>query len=251
MTKNSFFSYGKYYDLINHKKNYQKEVKFLIKLLKTNHKKNLKILEFGSGTGKHSCLLAKKGYVIHGVEMSDEMILNSHKHKNFYLEKGDITKIKIKRKFDAVISLFHVVSYQTSNSSINAVFKNARQHLQDGGMFIFDMWYSPAVIHQKPSIKVKSFENNQIKIIRIAEPTSFHNKNIVNVKFKFFIQNLISKSVETFEEVHSMRHFSLPEISFIAEANGFKLQKAGEFLTNQKPSEKTWSIYLVFKKNLK
>jgi len=123
MTKNSFLSYGKYYDLINHKKNYHKEVEFLIKLLKKNYKKNPKILEFGSGTGKHGCLLAKKGYTVHWVEISQEMILNSLKHKNFYLEKGGITKIKIKRKFDSVISLFHVVSYQTSNSSINALFK--------------------------------------------------------------------------------------------------------------------------------
>ena len=46
-------------------------------------------------------------------------------------------------KVDAVVSLFHVVSYQTTNGRVLDMFRNARDHLEPGGLFLFDVWYGP------------------------------------------------------------------------------------------------------------
>ena len=48
------------------------------------------------------------------------------------------------------------MSYQNSNNKIEKVFKNANEHLNPGGLFIFDFWFTPAVLHQFPSIKFKT-----------------------------------------------------------------------------------------------
>ena len=38
------------------------------------------------------------------------------------------------------------MSYQTSNDDLNATFASARANLKQGGVFIFDCWYGPALL---------------------------------------------------------------------------------------------------------
>ena len=59
----------------------------------------------------------------------------------------------IGQKFDAIVFLFHVMSYQVTNKMLNEVFSNVFKHLNDGGLFIFDFWYGPAVLTDPPKKK--------------------------------------------------------------------------------------------------
>ena len=68
--------------------------------------------------------------------------------KGFTCQVGDITNVNLNKEFDNIISLFHVVSYLTSNYDIKNLFLNANKHLKKGGLFIFDIWYSPAVLNK-------------------------------------------------------------------------------------------------------
>ena len=45
-----------------------------------------------------------------------------------------------------MISLFHVMSYQTDNNDILSAFQSARNALNIGGIFIFDVWYGPGCV---------------------------------------------------------------------------------------------------------
>ena len=45
-----------------------------------------------------------------------------------------------------------------------------------------------------------------------------------------------------------MRHFSLPELKYYGSEFGFDHVKSEEFLTGDIPSENTWTICNVFKK---
>ena len=243
-----FNNYSKYYDLIYQDKNYKKETNYILNLLKKYKIFHGNLLEFGSGTGKHGYLLAEKGYNVIGIELSAGMVSKSKTHPKFTCKQGDITKIKVKKSFDVVFSLFHVMSYQTGNDQIKAVFNNVSKHLKKGGLFIFDFWYSPAVYHLKPSLRVKRFQNKQFKIVRVAEPENLTSRNLVNINFTFFINDLVKDTQVSFEETHTMRHFSLPEIDFLAEINGLKRIESHEFLSKKKPSEETWGVCAILKK---
>jgi len=243
-----FSNYSKYYDLLYQDKNYKKETDYLINILKKYKISSGNLLEFGSGTGKHGYLLAEKGYNVNGIELSAEMVSKSKAHPKFTCKQGDIAKVKVKQSFDVVFSLFHVISYQTNNNQINAVFNNASKHLKKEGLFIFDFWYSPAVYNLKPSVRVKRFQNKQFKIIRVAEPENLSDKNLVNINYTFFINDLVKDTQISFKETHTMRHFSLPEIDLLAEMNGLKCLESHEFLSKKKPSEETWGVCVVLKK---
>ena len=96
------------------------------------------------------------------------MIETAKKCKNFSIKEDDFKTFNLNSKFDTAISLFHVVSYLTTNVEIELSFKNVFNHLNTKGLFIFDFWYAPAVLTEKPSVRVKTFSNEKYKITRIA-----------------------------------------------------------------------------------
>jgi len=245
----NFNLYSKYYNLLYQKKNYSAEAKYIADCIK-NYSSNTKtILEFGSGTGGHGLILQKSGYKIYGLERSEQMVKEAKFH-GFPCEQADITNFRIDRKFDVVISLFHVLSYINDNSLLEKVFCNASNHLISGGLFIFDVWYSPAVCHLKPETRVKKVENEEIIVIRIAEPVIHSNLNVIDVNYTILVKEKFSEKWIEFQEKHPMRHFSIPEISLLAKFTGFELIKVEEFLTGNEPSENTWGVNFILKKNM-
>ncbi len=243
-----FESSSRYYDLLYQDKDTTSEVNYLVSLLERHGLKGSQLLEFGSGTGRHGSLLAERGYSVHGLERSSSMVASAKNVPGFSCQQGDITSTQLNRQFDAVLSLFHVLSYQISNSAVQAVFVNAARHLNSGGLFLFDVWYSPAVAFQRPDIRVKRINSDEICITRISEPTLYPNENRVDVHFTVFAQDIPNGSFNTFEEIHPMRHFSLPELDLFAEGAGFERLIAEEWMTSRPPSEATWGLCLVLRK---
>jgi SAM-dependent methyltransferase len=248
MTNSVFNAYSRYYDLLYQDKDYAGEASYIQDLLCRHGIKKGDLLEFGSGTGKHGRLLAAQGYTIHGIERSSEMVAQADAAPGFTCEQGDISTVQLDRTFNAVLSLFHVVSYQVSNGLLQAVFENAAAHLEKGGLFIFDFWYTPAVYAQQPSVRVKRMADSQVEITRIAEPQIYPNENRVDVNYTIYARNKADGSVQTLQERHPMRHFSLPEIDLLAQMAGFKRINAEEFLTNAHPSPKTWGVCVTLQK---
>jgi SAM-dependent methyltransferase len=247
ITKN-FSDYSKYYDLLYRDKNYEDEASYIKTLLVRSGLPTGDILEYGCGTGKHGRLLSENGYMVHGIELSEEMLSRARQLQTEYFTcyQGDIRTIKMHRKYDAVLSLFHVMSYQVTNSSVQAVFDRAREHLEDKGVFIFDFWYTPAVLALKPAVRVKRMNDNFVRVTRIAEPIIYPNENRVDVKYSIYIEDVGSKNIRVLTENHPMRHFSIPELNLFAKNSGFKLLNAEEFFTGNEPGESSWGVCLVY-----
>ena len=248
MKTSVFNAYSAYYDLLYRDKDYKAEVDYIDALLGRYNVCGKGLLEFGSGTGKHGKLLAELGYDVTGIERSAEMVEQAKSSSGFSCQQGDICSVQLGRTFDAVLSLFHVVSYLTTNYSVQSVFSRASEHLKSGGLFLFDIWYSPAVLTMKPEVRVKRISDDFFDITRIAEPSLHPNTNCVDVNYNVFVRDLKSGEVNIINETHPMRHFSLPELDIFAENTGFERLGAEEFITENNPSEQTWGVCLVMKK---
>jgi SAM-dependent methyltransferase len=262
-----FGDYSKYYDLLYSKKEYEKEVEFVDFLLsKYNINQCGSILELGSGTGRHAFYLARKGYKIDGVDQSATMLemagdflsqCDSSIANKIVLSQGDIRTLRTGKKYDAVISLFHVMSYQTTNSDLEAVFQTVKEHVRSEGLFIFDVWYGPAVLTQLPTVRHKKFENANGIVERIAVPTLNENHNTVQVDYHLFVQekrndiypeeSFVKSTFYKVEEQHKMRYLFLPEIESLCEKFGMKLEHACEWLTGETLSRHTWGACFVVK----
>ena len=132
MTK-VFDAYAEYYDLLYSDKDYAGEANYIHGLIQKFAPKSKSILELGSGTGRHAALLSEKGYTVHGVERSKTMLAQaeilSKKDSRLSFSEGDLREARIGKKFDVVMSLFHVISYQTSNQDLKAAFATVEEHL--------------------------------------------------------------------------------------------------------------------------
>jgi SAM-dependent methyltransferase len=242
-----FDSYGDYYDLLYGTKDYPAEARYIDSLIR-EFRGGRSLLDLGCGTGKHARRLVDLGYQVTGVERSRRMADKITPSKNFSCHVGDMTSISLGGQFDTVTALFHVVSYLTSNAQISALFDNVARHLKPAGLFIFDVWYSPAVAHMKPDVRVKRARDSAVEIIRIAEPTLYVNENLVEVHYTMFVRKLHEGTFIKLEETHRMRHFSIPEMQFLSDRHGFKVLKIEEYLSAEQPSERTWGCAFVLRR---
>ncbi|MBV9389381.1 MAG: class I SAM-dependent methyltransferase [Chroococcidiopsidaceae cyanobacterium CP_BM_ER_R8_30] len=249
-----FGSYARYYNLLYRDKDYDGEAQFVDQLLQRSAPEAKSVLELGCGTGIHAMLLAKAGYQVHGVDLSAEMLQQATERlsclpaelvSRLKFSQGDIRNIRLEQQFDAVLSLFHVISYQTTNQDLLAALATARSHLQPGGVFIFDCWYGPTVLSNRPAVRVKRLEDEEISVVRIAQPVMYPNENLVDVNYQVFIKQKSTGSVAELQETHQMRYLFEPEINLLFSQSGFEYVTGREWMTNQEPGWDTWGVYFV------
>jgi SAM-dependent methyltransferase len=244
---NVFRNYSKYYDLLYQDKDYNLEAKYIIDLLKKYSPNAQSVLELGCGTGKHAYILAENGYSILGIDNSKTMLYEAKKvsSSSVKFRLGDARNFRANQKFDAVISLFHVASYQTTNDDLINYFKTANAHLDRDGIFIFDCWYGPAVLNQKPEKRIKELENEDIKVKRCAIPEIHIQTNTVDINYVINIQDKKNGNIESLKETHSMRYLFTPEIELFIKIADFKLIDSHEWLSGKIPSDGTWSVSFI------
>lgn len=249
-----FANYARYYNLLYRDKDYATEANFVNQLLQSYAPGTESIIELGCGTGAHAALLAQAGYEVYGVDLSADMLEQAQTRSltlppalacQLNFSQGDIRNVRLERKFDAAISLFHVFSYQTSNDDLQAAFATAKYHLKPGGVFIFDCWYGPAVLSDRPTVRVKRLEDEEIIVTRIAEPIMDFNDNLVDVNYQVFIQSKDSGTVEQIHETHKMRYLFKPEIDLLLKENALELITYGEWMTGKKAGANTWQVFFV------
>lgn len=249
-----FDGYARYYDLLYKDKDCIAEAAYIDSLIRKYAPDSRRILDIGCGTGRHDFLLAEKGYSVTGVDISQKMIekalsgLKTSSAKNIDFVHSDIRGIQLGRQYDAVISLFHVMSYQLSNDDIRAVLSTAGEHLSSNGIFVFDCWYGPAVLSIRPEIRMKKVDQADIKVLRIAEPLMLPNENSVDVNYTVLMIDKETGKTEEVRETHCMRYFFKPEIDSFFSETGFELIHFAEWMTDNSPGCDTWGVCFIGRK---
>lgn len=246
-------SYARYYDLLYRDKDYAREADFVMSRLPRQPGPQAHLLELGCGTGLHALELAARGIDVTGIDLSEHMVrlareraarVDGHAPRPAF-EQGDVRSVRLGRKFDIVVSLFHVMSYQVSDSDLRQAFATAAAHLKPGGAFIFDCWYGPAVLSEAPSVRVKRMEDERIQVVRLAEPVVHSGENVVDVNYTVWITDRSCGAIEVVREVHAMRYLFLPEIRSMLNAAGLELRQACEWLSGKELDCSTWSATVV------
>lgn len=245
--------YSQYYDLLYSDKDYSGEVEYVNSLISANKKNAKTLLDMGCGTGKHAELFCDKGYIVHGIDLSEDMLKIAEtrrggKEDRLTFSHSNISELNLNKKFDVIVSLFHVMSYQNSNEELIKAFEVAKNHLNDDGIFIFDFWYGPAVLTDLPTTRVKRLENDSIKVTRVAEPFLHAQESIVDVNYDIFIEEKQTKEVSEKKELHKMRYLFDGELEMICEQVGFKVEKKIQWMSNRNPDFDSWNVVWIVRK---
>jgi SAM-dependent methyltransferase len=248
-----FDGYAKHYDLFYREKDYRSEAEYVARLIRQRAPSARRILELGCGTGKYGHAFVEQGCSVAGVDLSPVMIAEAEKRfaalkipaESAGFSVGDIRSYRDGCRYDAVVALFHVMSYLTSNEDLLATLRTARAHLEPGGLFVFDCWYGPGVLSDPPKNPVKVAEDDRVVATRRTTSTLLPNRNMVRVHFDVDLLERAGGETATLSEDHEMRYLFVPEIEDMAARAGLKMIAAHRWLTEDEPDRSTWYALIM------
>ncbi len=246
--------YAELYDLLYQEKDYSAECDTLEGIFKRFASGPVKtVLDLGCGTGSHTLCLAERGYQVTGADRSSEMlaVLKSKADERklaVTVATSSAQQLQLSKSFDVCISMFAVLSYQYTNSEVEAFLKSASRHTTPGGLFVFDFWYGPAVLAIRPEQRIKIIEQGGERIIRTAIPT-LNSRNHCNTTAYEIIHSRGREILREVKEEHTMRFFFPLEIEYFLEQTGFELVRLGSFPNYEQPlSDATWNAFAIAKR---
>lgn len=245
-----FGTYAAWYDLFYADKDYRSEAAFVNGVLASAGLPRGELLEVGSGTGAHARWLVEAGWKIVGIDRSADMLDQARRRvpASAAFVVADARSFDLRRSFDAAVSLFHVMSYQAGPGELCAALRAIGRHLMPGGLFLFDFWYGPAVLAQKPEPRTRVVEDDRFHVVRTATPTLREESHVVEVAYHFEVLDKHHGERRTFDEKHPMRYLMPAEMPALARSTGFAPIALRAWLCDEAPSDDTWSAFALWQR---
>ncbi|MCX7914762.1 MAG: class I SAM-dependent methyltransferase, partial [Verrucomicrobiae bacterium] len=197
---------------------------------------------------------AQHGYQITGVDQSLAML--QHARAKSAAISPPISWVHSRaveftsdQKFDAVLFMFTVLGYHIANQDVLGALQMARRHLVRGGLLLFDVWYGPAVLWQRPGERgrvIRSDTNTILRLTRGELNTRTHTCQVSYDLWKIVGDRVVSRT----SEAHTVRFFFPEELRLILDISGFEILRIGAFPEWEKePDETTWNVLVAAQTN--
>jgi SAM-dependent methyltransferase len=214
-----------------------------------------RLLDLGCGTGNHAILLAARGYSVTGIDRSPAMITQARAKAatlgpahSVVFHHGDIGNARLDdAPYDGAIMMFAVLGYQQHDDGVRAAIATARAHLVTGAALIFDVWYGPGVLGERPQARQRVVEIPTGRIVRRAEPHLDEAHQLCTVQYN--IERWAGERLlEAVSERHIMRFFFPGEFDNLARGCGFVCSAIRCFPNWWLPvHSSTWNAVSVFR----
>lgn len=245
--------YAHVYDTLYREKDYPAESALIQRLFRQYHKGTpiRMVLDLGCGTGNHALPLCRAGYQVVGVDCSEDMLAEARRKavelgcREAVFHRADIRSLALKQVFDAGIMMFAVLGYQLENTDVLAALKTARSHLRDDGLLLFDVWYGPAVLTERPSQRVKVIPTADGQVLRVASGEMDARRHVCTVRYQLW-ELRQRRLVSCIEETHRMRYFFPLELELFLQCAGFRPRGLRAFPDfDRDADETTWNVMCV------
>jgi len=186
-----------------------------------------KILDMACGAGRHAIILARKGFDVTAVDLSENLLsiarqsaLNENLKINYV--QSDIRKFESNVKFNLVINLFTSFGYFEKDEENFSVLKKAYDLLEVNRFFVLDFFNSEFLM--------KNIVEFSEEILNEAEIHQYRKIKDNRVTKKIVITK--NSEITQFEE--SVRMFTKDELVNAIQNIGFDIYKTfGDFLGNK------------------
>ena len=132
------------YDRLTNDVDYEATVAFYEEILKREGLAPRTVVDMACGTGSVSEILARKGYEVIGVDLSEEMLteammktMDMENHPMFSCQ--NLRDLRLPRAVDMAVCALDSLDYITDPADCEAAIRRAYRVLNPGGIFIFDV----------------------------------------------------------------------------------------------------------------
>jgi SAM-dependent methyltransferase len=186
-----------------------------------------RILDLGCGTGRHAIEFARRGFDVTGVDFSEAMLARACEHGHsgtgsLDFVQGDARSYRSDAPFDTVLMNFNVLGYMSSNRDFTAALATARANLREGGVFVADFWYGPAVVIDPPGERLREITAGDTRILRCSRGTHEPDRQCIRIAIRVIEVHQGQIRADS-EEVHTMRYFFPLELELALQSHGFRL----------------------------
>ena len=242
--------YAGTYDVLYREKDYAAECRLVERLFREHGDGNVHtLLDLGCGTANHAVRLAEMGYTVTGVERSPEMLEQARKkaagRANLDLHCADIRSLELPGTYDAALLLFAVLGYQIEDDDVIGSLASARRHLRPGGLVVFDVWFGPGVLADRPAERFARISLERGELERAATPELDLVRQTCTVRYDLS-QLEDGQVVASAHEEHTMRFFFPAELRLLLAASGFELVRLSPFPdVDRDVDAETWNVVVV------
>jgi len=171
-----------------------------------------KILEIACGTGTLTVKLSEKGFVMHGVDMSEDMLAIANKKSRDagqmirYFHQN-MVELNTKHRYDACVCLCDGINYLIDQDDLKKTVANVYDHLNQAGLFIFDIssYYKLSEI-----IGNETFAETFADTAYIWENEFDLSDSILRFDLTLFKSE--NKVYKRYEEYHEQKAYTIEEI---------------------------------------
>lgn len=226
---NSYQELALVYDSLMNEIDYERWYQYILSLIDKYNINPKKVLEMGCGTGNFTKFLCNNPFELICFDISEDMLSVAFEklvnNKNVTLLKQDMRTFRLGQKFDIVLSICDCINYITNTDDLDKVFSNVYEHLNDGGMFLFDIssYYKLSTI-----IGNNTFVYENDSIFYVWENNFEQGSSICDMYLTFFIKE--DDRYKRFDESHTQKAYKIDDIIMrLKKANFSKIEKYHEF----------------------
>ncbi|MEE1224675.1 MAG: class I SAM-dependent methyltransferase [Clostridia bacterium] len=202
------------------------------------------VCELACGTGNVTIPLAKRGYDMTAVDISEDM-LNIAREKSegldiLYLNQN-MADIDLYGTMDAFLCMIDGINYVLAPRVLLDTFtKIKRCFMEKDALFIFDI---STRYKLKNTIGKNTFVYPGKDVFYTWQNNYIENKNISDMFLTFFVKE--KHGYKRFEERHLQKAYSVSELRYILKKAGFSKIDTYSYLTFEKPKKNDERIVFV------
>jgi SAM-dependent methyltransferase len=216
-----------YFDMFHRAKDYRAETD-QIRGIFTREGPVSAVLDLGCGTGRHLELLAESWHEVVGVDRSGPMVRRARERLARFGDRArvvesDLFELSLDRRFDAVIMMFSLLGYFVSNERVLRALTVMGDHLDPGGLVVFDVEDATAVLGEPGPISGGSLRTPGARPLLTGHTTSVNPDEQV-IEMALDMWELDGEAVhDQVHETHLIRYFARRELRLLLATAGFEL----------------------------
>ena len=203
------------------------------------------LLDIGCGTGTMAHLLAKAGYNVSGIDLSEDMLAIAHER---LVEQGfdvplfamSMAELEGFENVDVAIIPIDSINYVTDESEVFETFKRIYSSLREGGQLLFDV-HSLNYVENYLEGSPFTYDDGEITYVWHTEEGEYEHS--VYHQITFFVANE-DGTYDRFDEEHFQRTFAIGYYEQLLQQIGFKDITVTADFTNEQPTEESSRIFI-------